>query len=215
MAAARGRGSTLANSFRWCLVGYSLPVLRDPGDRAPAPAPLRLVQAFVNTVDHEHGIEEVGTPDLLRALFVRLELLGADEPVTEADLAAALALREALRELLLANNGGTVTPEALEPLNRAGRSGQLAVHFTGAGEAALAATAPGPEGALGRLVAVAFTAIADGSWRRLKACRRDVCGWIYYDRSRNGSSTWCAMSVCGNRTKTRAYRTRVRRESER
>jgi predicted RNA-binding Zn ribbon-like protein len=190
-------------------------VLRDPGDRAPAPSPLRQVQAFVNTVDHEHGIEEVGTPELLRALFVRLDLLGADEAVTTTDLAEALAVREALRALLLANNGGTVTSNALEPLNRAGRGAELAVRFTGAGEAALVPTVTGPAGALGQLVAIAFTAMADGSWERLKACRGNLCGWIYYDRSRNGSSTWCAMSVCGNRTKTRAYRSRARRRSER
>jgi predicted RNA-binding Zn ribbon-like protein len=46
-----------------------------------------------------------------------------------------------------------------------------------------------------------------GNWTRLKACPRDVCGWIFYDRSRNSSSRWCAMSVCGNRTKTKRFRT--------
>jgi predicted RNA-binding Zn ribbon-like protein len=31
---------------------------------------------------------------------------------------------------------------------------------------------------------------------------------VFYDRSRNRGSHWCAMSVCGNRTKTRRYRAR-------
>jgi predicted RNA-binding Zn ribbon-like protein len=185
-------------------------VLRDPGDRAPAPAPLRAVQAFVNTVDHEHGIEELPTPEVLRELLAKLGLLGADEPVSAADLREALEVREALRALLLANNGGTVGSEQLATLDRASRGGTLEVRFTGAGAAELTATAPGVAGALGQLAAIAFTAMADGTWPRLKACRRDVCHWIFYDRSRNASSTWCAMSVCGNRTKTRAYRTRVR-----
>ena len=185
-------------------------MLRDPGDRAPAPEPLRAVQAFVNTVDSEHGIEELDTPEALRELLVRLGLLAAGEPVTDDDHARALDVREALRALLLANNGGSVGPESLETLSAAGRSGGLAVTFTGTGAAELAATAPGADGALGGLVAIAFTAIVGGSWPRLKACRRDVCHWVFYDRSRNGSSTWCAMSVCGNRTKTRAYRTRRR-----
>jgi predicted RNA-binding Zn ribbon-like protein len=70
------------------------------------------------------------------------------------------------------------------------------------------AQAPGIDGALGRIVAVVQTSIAAGTWARLKACRRDVCHWIFYDRSRNHSSTWCAMTVCGNRTKTRRYRQR-------
>jgi predicted RNA-binding Zn ribbon-like protein len=184
-------------------------VLRDPGDRAPAPEPLRRVQAFVNTLDTENGIEEVDGPDALRELLVRVGLLGPDEPISEDDVARAVEVREALRELLVANNGGTAGPEAFATLERASRAGRLEVRFRD-GSAELAATAPGTEGALGNLVAIAYTAIAAGTWPRLKACRREICKWVFYDRSRNGSSTWCAMSVCGNRTKTRAYRSRRR-----
>ena len=164
-----------------------------------------LVQAFVNTVDREHGPDLLDEPPGLEEWLDR-HLMPA--PVTDPELARAREVREALRALLLANNGGTVGPEAFETLSGAGRSGGLAVTFTGPGAAELAATAPGADGALAGLVAIAFTAIAGGSWPRLKACRRDVCHWVFYDRSRNGSSIWCAMSVCGNRTKTRAYRTR-------
>lgn len=59
---------------------------------------------------------------------------------------------------------------------------------------------------LGPIVAVAFEAMLDGSWRRLKACPQ--CGWAFYDYSKNRSATWCSMSICGNRLKTRAYRRR-------
>jgi predicted RNA-binding Zn ribbon-like protein len=48
--------------------------------------------------------------------------------------------------------------------------------------------------------------MADGTWHRLKACRQ--CAWAYYDYSKNRSATWCSMAICGNRTKTRAYRRR-------
>ena len=64
------------------------------------------------------------------------------------------------------------------------------------------------DGAFADLVGIVYTAMADGSWTRLKACRRDVCRWLFYDRSRNRSAVWCQMSVCGNRTKTKAYRAR-------
>jgi predicted RNA-binding Zn ribbon-like protein len=64
-------------------------------------------------------------------------------------------------------------------------------------------------------VGIVYTAIADGTWPRLKACRRDVCGWLFYDRSRNHSAVWCRMAVCGNRTKTKAYRSRSRQVSTR
>jgi hypothetical protein len=45
-----------------------------------------------------------------------------------------------------------------------------------------------------------------GVWPRLKACRQ--CGYAFFDRSKNRSAAWCAMSICGNRTKNRAYRRR-------
>ena len=64
------------------------------------------------------------------------------------------------------------------------------------------------DGALGELVGIVYTAMADGSWSRLKACRSHLCKWLFYDRSRNRSAVWCSMAVCGNRTKTRAYRAR-------
>ena len=49
---------------------------------------------------------------------------------------------------------------------------------------------------------------ADGTWDRLKVCLADDCQWAYYDRSRNRSSVWCDMRVCGNRAKVRSYRER-------
>ncbi|HEX3291790.1 MAG TPA: CGNR zinc finger domain-containing protein, partial [Gaiella sp.] len=74
--------------------------------------------------------------------------------------------------------------------------------------------APSGSGArhgLSSLVAVVATAQAGGVWERLKSCRQETCGWLFYDASRNRSSSWCSMQVCGGREKARAYR---RRRSE-
>jgi predicted RNA-binding Zn ribbon-like protein len=166
------------------------------------------VQAFVNTRDIENGVEELETPKALRAALVRIGVLGDDEQLGEGDLRHALAVREALRELLLANNGGTAGPDTLATLERAARSGLVGIRFAEGG-AQLVAEARGVDGALGRILAVIPVAVADGTWARLKACPREVCHWVFYDRSRNHSSTWCSMSVCGNRTKTRRYRVRA------
>jgi predicted RNA-binding Zn ribbon-like protein len=70
---------------------------------------------------------------------------------------------------------------------------------------------PGIDGALGRLLAIVFRAMNDGTWERLKACPADDCEWAFYDWSKNGSGTWCDMAVCGNRAKARAYRERRQR----
>ena len=181
-------------------------------EREPAPGRLELVQRFVNTVDHEHGREVLSEPARLHRLLVELGLLAADTAVDEDDLRRAVDVREALRSLALANNGHDVDRVQLELLERAAADGRLGVRFDGS-HAVLAPAVPGVRGALAELVGIVYTAMADGTWARLKACDRDVCGWLFYDRSRNRSARWCQMKVCGNRTKTRAYRTRRRTAS--
>ena len=184
-------------------------MLEEPGRREPAPHPLRVVQAFVNTKDIENGVEELTSPGALTEALGRIGVLdSADPPLGDADLRHALEVREALRELLLANNGAEVGAAALATLERAARSGHVGIRFA-PGDAELVAEARGVDGAVGRILAVIPVAVANGTWARLKACPRDVCHWVFYDRSRNHSSTWCSMSVCGNRTKTRRYRARA------
>ena len=184
-------------------------MLRDPGDRSPAPAPLRLVQSFVNTLDIENGVEELTDPEELRRTLVRLGVLDPRHgPLTEADLRTGLEAREALREHALANNGVPAGPSALRCLERVAERADYTLRLDG-GQARLDAAASGIDGALGRVLAVVHESMAAGTWWRLKGCPRDVCHWLFYDRSRNGSGKWCAMSVCGNRTNTKAYRRRT------
>lgn len=45
---------------------------------------------------------------------------------------------------------------------------------------------------------------------RLRECASESCGWIFLDRSKNGSRRWCDMAVCGNREKVRRHRRRLR-----
>jgi len=177
-----------------------------PGDRAPAPGALELVQAFVNTVDREHG------PDLLDddgglAAWLERRLLAAD--LRPGDRERAREVREALRALLLANNGEPRDAAAQAALERAAKRAKLEPAFPPDG-ATLVPRAGGVDGALGRIIAAAFIAMLDGSWARLKACPREVCGWAFYDRSTNASATWCSMRVCGGRVKAGAYYRRRR-----
>ena len=184
-------------------------VLQNPGGRAPAPEPLRLVQAFVNTVDFENGIEELTDPEALRRALVRLGVLAPEVSLGAAELERALDVREALRALLLGNNGVEVERSTLDVIEDAARRGRLVVRFDEEHRTSLMSDAAGLDGALGGIVGVVHTSMADGSWPRLKACPRHICRWIFYDRSKNRSSRWCAMSVCGNRVKTTRYRRRA------
>jgi predicted RNA-binding Zn ribbon-like protein len=170
-----------------------------------APEPLRLVQLFVNTEDHEHGRELLGSPAELRAwlgeaLATRVGRSGDD------DLERAHELRDAFRSLLRGNNGFAVASGDVAAVNAAVRAAGLSPRMDASGRVTLEPAAADVAGALGRIVAVALAAMLDGSWARLKACRN--CGWGYFDYSRNRSATWCSMSICGNRSKTKAYRRR-------
>jgi predicted RNA-binding Zn ribbon-like protein len=182
-------------------------LLRRVGTK-PAPDQLILVQAFINSTDLDRGTDELATADGLRDWFRELDLIDASARVNEADVVAAKAVREALRHLVLANNGGATDPNALETLNRAARSAQLSARFEPGGRAGLEPRAPGIDGAIGRILALAFDAMESGQWSRLKACPAETCRWAFFDETKNRSGTWCAMSVCGNRAKARSFRKR-------
>ena len=148
-----------------------------------APEPLRQVQLLVNSADVEHGVDWL--PDWL----AKRGLAGEE--------ARGRELRESLRELVLANNGFAVSPEALRVVNAAADRVRLRID----GGVQLET-----QDALDGVVAIVLGAMLDGTWVRLKACRN--CHWSFYDYSPNRSATWCSMQLCGNRAKTRAYRKR-------
>ncbi len=174
------------------------------------PHALDLVIDFVNTLDLEEGTDALATPQGLATWLADKRLLKARAaPPSEADRVQAIRLREALRKLMLANNGGAPDDRAGSELERAARRGDLRVHFAPSGSMSLSPGADGLAGALARLLVPVAHALSDGSWQRVKACRAPDCHWAFFDRSRNRSGVWCEMAVCGNRTKVRAYRDRA------
>jgi predicted RNA-binding Zn ribbon-like protein len=180
----------------------------------PPPNQLDLVIDYVNTLDVEEGTDELARPEGLRRWLAER---GALDPSrtgapSDTDHQQAIRLREALRELMLANNGGTRKDEAGRELERVARRGVLGIHFDGGGSISIGPDAEGFAAALARLLVPVAYALSDGSWQRVKACRAADCNWAFYDRSRNRSGVWCEMAVCGNRTKVRAYRQRAPRE---
>ena len=176
-----------------------------------APGELNHIRRFVNTLDLEDGTDAIAEPDEMRDWLAERGLLDADVTLTAADVSRAHAVREALRKLLLANNGDPVDQGAVETLNEAAARADLRVRFEADGGASLAPVRSAVDGAIGRLLAIVFRAMADGTWPRLKACAyHERCEWAFYDWSKNRSGTWCDMAVCGNRAKAAAYRERRR-----
>jgi len=143
-----------------------------------------------------------------KAYYHAYALLG-DAPSAE-DVAQAVAVREALRALLLANNGAVVDSAAAATLDEAAGRALLSLRFLPDGSACQEPAAGGVDGALGRVLSIVAAAMAEGTWSRLKACRSEACRWAFYDHARNRSRTWCDMAVCGNRVKARTYRKRRR-----
>jgi predicted RNA-binding Zn ribbon-like protein len=173
-----------------------------------APEPLRLVQEFVNTLDLESGHDELARTWGLQGWLLERGLVAVGDDVREDERRRAVEVREALRQLLLANGGETLDPAALDALGRASEARSLELRFVAGGGAVLEPAEPGVAGALARILAVVYAAMLEGNWPRLKACRNDACRWAFYDGSKNRSAAWCTMAVCGSRVKARAYRAR-------
>ena len=151
-----------------------------------APEPLRRVQLFVNSVDLHNEVEWL--PGWL------------EERGLPGEYERGQELREALRSLILANNGAPVDEAAVEIVNHA--LARISLELDSDGELDLA----GGADAIDDVVRTVAEAMLDGSWARLKACPN--CNWCFYDYSPNRSASWCSMQICGNRKKTRDYRRR-------
>jgi predicted RNA-binding Zn ribbon-like protein len=181
-----------------------------PDNRSLTPVTLRPVQAFLNSIDREHGVEGFTTPERLRQFLTDHDLVRPPVSIGAAGLERALAVREALFDMFVARAGGDPAGASTRTLEQAARDGRVEVRIEGH-EPRLMATAPGLAGALAQLIVAVQTAAADGSLRRLKACRRSCCHWLFWDASPPASGVWCSMSVCGNRTKVRRHRARAAR----
>ena len=169
-----------------------------------------LIRDFVNTKDTLEGGEALGAPSELTAWLAEHGLTRDEASATAADLRRALELREALRQLLLANTGLKIdTVGAFAVLDRAARRARIELCFEEcAGQ--LHPAAGGITAALGRIVIAVHAAMNEGSWERLKACRASDCEWAFIDGAKNHSRAWCSMRVCGNREKARVFRERQR-----
>jgi predicted RNA-binding Zn ribbon-like protein len=180
-----------------------------PADGPSAPHGLDLVIDFVNTLDLDEGLDALASTKGLDDWLAEHALFRANgRRARERDRRQAVELREALRALMLQDNGAAAAGQARTVLERVARRGELAAHFQGESGALLKPNAQGIAGALARLLVPVFESMLDGSWLRVKVCRAPDCRWAFYDHSRNRSGVWCEMAVCGNRAKVRTYRGR-------
>ncbi len=167
-----------------------------------------LVIDFVNSLDLDPHEEQLETPRALVEWLAERDLIAPGARATQTELAEALGVREALRELMGAQNGLPGDVEAATAvLDAAACRAALGVRFADGG-AHVEPAAPGVRGAVGLILAEVSAAMVDGTWSRMKACRAGTCRWAFFDTAKNHSRAWCSMQSCGNREKVRAYRER-------
>jgi predicted RNA-binding Zn ribbon-like protein len=166
-----------------------------------------LLVSFVNTRDLEGETDAIVEREQLEAWIVEQSGEYVGLPDSE-DHARILALRESLRGLLRANNGVDVAEEDLEPLREAAERSRYRTAISPEGHLSLVPARSDLSGFEARLLLALERIQAQGAFPRLKACTDDGCQWAFYDTTRNRSRTWCSMEECGNREKTRRYRSR-------
>lgn len=177
-----------------------------------------LLRDFVNTYDVDCDIDDFGAPCDLSGWLIERGLTPPGTRADESDLALAIALREGLRTAMLGHHDPAATappadlaqptdPDRPPGLDRLLAALPLRVSLDGP---ALIPLRDGVRGGLATVAAAVMRSAAEGDWPRLKVCREATCRWAFLDTSKNRSRNWCSMRMCGNRTKTRAYRARRR-----
>jgi predicted RNA-binding Zn ribbon-like protein len=181
-----------------------------PEETKPAPGRLLLLQAFVNTWDGDRMADVLLDPAAARSWLAAAGLWHDPRAPDPAELHRARGVREAIRALIVAKDGGGApAPGDLRPLQALADAVPLRLRPGQDGRIGLDPEAGDPLGSqLATLLLIIRDAQADGTWRRLKACRNPDCRWAFYDRSHSQRGAWCDMAVCGNRIKNRRLRQR-------
>jgi predicted RNA-binding Zn ribbon-like protein len=169
------------------------------------PEHIRLILDAANTFDVEERRDAWQTPAELAQWLRTRTNASATREITGREHASAVAFRDALRQLI-AEGCGVDLDNASVDFDRA--AAPFAVRLgRRQGRPNLEPVDDGPLGGVADIVAAVAQSGAEGAWDRVKLCPGDACLVAFYDESRNRSRTWCSMAVCGNRTKTRVYRT--------
>src|SRR5689334_11882398 len=158
----------------------------------------------------EHTRELLEKPRDLARWFAAAGLAVHRVNVTEDELAAARALREALYRLAMARVGGAALPAAdRRLLNRHAAVATPAPRLDASGVHWSRAETPALLSVIARTgIELLGGPLAD----RVRQCSGRWCAILFVDMSRSGLRKWCSMSGCGNKAKVATFRKRNRAE---
>jgi predicted RNA-binding Zn ribbon-like protein len=155
---------------------------------------LDVANSVILRFDREHSVDRFATADQLDA-FPNAAMQHCAEtqdralmPVPQTRIPAFLALREAIdlhfRTALQDSSSPRLLADLLEQIAATLRSAHAGDLDYETAQSALRLAASPSEG-------------------RMKICPN--CQWLFIDRSKNKSRSWCDMAVCGNRVKARLH----------
>ncbi|MDP9112033.1 MAG: CGNR zinc finger domain-containing protein [Candidatus Eremiobacteraeota bacterium] len=160
----------------------------------------------MNTASFDSGREDLSTAESARSW---IEAVGLPyNELGEGGLYRLRDLREAFRELLLAQSGQGDLGAARRRLAGFVRDARLRLEWGTGATPVLRPDESAPNVTESALLAIMYDSMADGTWLRMKACRKESCRWAFFDGSKNGSGAWCSMAICGNRVKAQRRRAR-------
>jgi predicted RNA-binding Zn ribbon-like protein len=133
-------------------------------------------------------------------------------PSRESVLGRALKLREAIHAIFhAAALDGDVPPRTIAVLNEVLSEAMSRAQVCRLGDRYAWSWTSQPMGPAQLLWPIARSAaelMIGPELGRVKVCPGESCGWLFVDRTRNGSRRWCEMEVCGSRAKMRRYHRR-------
>ena len=175
---------------------------------------------FANSLDvrhfTHHGVQhlqgdELKGPRELSEWMSQRGLLWSGAKITPAMFDTALQLRASVRTYLEIDPAERrKTGDAVRSLNKAMRLFPLVAEARNDGVMALRAGRDDALAGLSVVVAEMYDGSVRGTLDRLKMCAAEECRRVFFDRSKPATRRWCMSTLCGNRTKTRAYRERQR-----
>jgi predicted RNA-binding Zn ribbon-like protein len=128
-------------------------------------------------------------------------------PATRADFRDALQLRAAISAVArsLADDGRP-DPSDIDVINEVAAGADVAPVLAGGRRTQQLPSVVRAFSTIAR-DAVAVFSLGAG---RLRHCGGDNCALIFLDSSRPNARRWCSMQRCGNRTKARIHRSRIK-----
>ncbi|OBA79120.1 hypothetical protein A9W99_21465 [Mycobacterium sp. 1164966.3] len=165
---------------------------------------------FAGTLkQRDSGREELLTqPECLSDWGVQAGLLDTPIDVTDNDLTAAIALREATYRTVISRlDGRGLRPADVALINEWGAQPRLTPRLHRSGSVSREGSAAQ---LLASLVADLLDLLGDAEMDNVKRCAHAGCTRLYLDSSRAKNRHWCGMSTCGNRAKVQAFRARQR-----